>query len=144
MNRTITFYCFRCAGNVKTLKALKELPNECFKTVPGDNSGFQYHIRWRIGLSTHSIMLDGGGSAVNSTTEELVLKLLNENEAAGIRLNDKKHPIKQLERWNHTEGVRGVAGGVALPLLGSVVVNVTLISGGKDDGPEIPIRFKIC
>ena len=99
-----------------------------------ENSGFQYHTRWRIGLSCHSIMLDGG-SAVNSTTEELVLRLLNEKEAAGIKLNEKKHPVKQLKRWNHAEGLREIAGGAAMPLLGSVVVNVSMLAsgGGKTD-----------
>ena len=97
----------------KMLKALTDLPEKCFKTVARDSSGFQYHTKWRIGLSNHQIMLDGG-SAVNSTTEELVLKLLNENEAAGIKLNDKRHPIKQLERWKHREGLRGVAGAVSV------------------------------
>ena len=57
----------------KALKKLEDLPAKCFKIVPRDSSGFQYHTRWRMGLSTHDIMLDGG-SSVNSTTEELVLQ----------------------------------------------------------------------
>ena len=88
-------------------------------------------------------MLDGG-SGVNSTTEELVLKILIENEAAGIQLNDKRHPIKQLERSGHQEGLRGVAGGVPVPLLGSVVAAVNMLELRKETGPEVKVRFKIC
>ena len=81
-------------------------------------------------------MIDGG-SAVNSTTEELVLDILNECSAAGIRLSDRKHPIRQLERWKHKEGLRGVAGAKTVPLIGSVVLSVNMIELGKNDGPEI-------
>ena len=88
-------------------------------------------------------MLDGG-SGVNSTTEEIILQVLNENSAAGISLSDKRHPIKSIERWKHEEALRGVAGGANVPLLGAVVVAVNLIEVGKQDGPEVLIRFKIC
>ena len=88
-------------------------------------------------------MLDGG-SGVNSTTEELVVQLLNENRKAGIALNDKRHPIKQLERWEHREALRGVAGGANVKLVGAVVVAVKMIEIGRNDGPVVDIRFKIC
>ena len=41
-------------------------------------------------------------------------------------------------------GGRGVAGGAKVPLVGSVVIGVNLIEVGKDDGPQVNIRFKIC
>ena len=88
-------------------------------------------------------MLDGG-SGVNSTTEELVLQILEENRKAGIGLADKRHPIKKLEKWKHREALRGVAGGASVPLLGSVVMAVQMLELGKDTGPEVLIRFKIC
>ena len=81
---------------------------------------------------------------MNSTTEELVLKILNECEAAGMKLSDPKHPVKLLERWEHKEGLRGVAGSKTVPLIGAVVVAVNMIELGKSDGPEIKVRFKIC
>ena len=37
------------------------------------------------------------------TQNKLVVKLLNEKKAAGIFMGDKRHPIKQLERWRHEE-----------------------------------------
>ena len=79
----------------KALLALKDLPEKCFTEEPHDQSGIQFYTRVRMGISTHDIMLDGG-SGVNSTTEELVLQLINENEAQGIKLNDKRHPIRVL------------------------------------------------
>jgi hypothetical protein len=127
----------------KTLKRLNDLPKKCWTEVPEDRSGIQFFTRGRVGLTTHDFMLDGG-SGVNSTTEELVLKVLNENQAAGISLDDKRHPIKQFERWAHEEALRGVAGGKNVPLLGAVIVAVHLIELGKNDGPEVLVRFKVC
>ena len=95
------------------------------------------------GLSVHSVMLDGG-SGVNSTTEEIVLEILNENKAASIEMNDKRHPFKQFSRWKHQEGLRGVAGCKTVPLIGAVVVRINLLELGKQDGPEVVCRFKIC
>ncbi len=88
-------------------------------------------------------MLDGG-SGVNSTTEELMVKILNENRARGISLGDERHPVVQLERWDRGEELRGVAGGKTIPLVGSVVLKVTMLELGKDTGPEVRFRFKIC
>ena len=79
-------------------------------------------------------MIDGG-SGVNSTTEEFVLVILEENRKAGIGLADKRHPIKNLAKWEHKEALRGVAGGASVPLLGSVVMAVKMVELGKDDGP---------
>ena len=81
---------------------------------------------------------------MNSTTEELVLQILNECKAAGMKLSDPKHPVKRLERWKHKEGLRGVAGSKTVPLVGAVVMAVNMIELGKSDGPEIRVRFKIC
>ena len=64
---------------------------------------------------------------MNSTTEELVLQIMNECAAAGIKLSDPKHPVKQLERWKHKEGLRGVAGSKTVPLIGEVVLSVNMI-----------------
>ena len=88
-----------------------------------------------MGLSTHDIMLDGG-SGVNSTTEDLVLQLINENEAQGIKMNDKRHPIRVLGGWKHEEALCGVAGSSRVPLIGSVVINMTMLQVGKSTGPR--------
>lgn len=125
------------------LKRLDQLLDECFKTVPRDGSGTQHYTEWKVGLPTRSFVLDGG-SGVNSTTEEVGLKILNENEAAGIHLSDKRHPSKQLERWDHSESFRGVFGGVSVPMLGSVVVAVNMLELRKHTGPEVRTRFKVC
>ena len=88
-------------------------------------------------------MIDGG-SALNSTTEELVIQLINENVEAGIRFGDRRHPIVALEKFTEEEAVRGVAGGARVPLVGSVVINVEMIQVRKETGPVVPVRFKIC
>ena len=125
------------------LVRLRDLPANFWKESPYDGSGTQFYTKVRIGLSSHNIMLDGGSGA-NSTTEELVLQIINENREAGISFQDKRHPIKQLEKWKHTEGLRGVAGSKTVPLLGAVAVRLNMIELGKDDGPEILARFKVC
>jgi len=128
-------------ANGKPLARLKDLPPAFWKESPYDGSGTQFYTKVRIGLSSHNIMLDGG-SGVNSTTEELILQIINENREAGISFADKRHPINQLEKWKHTEGLRGVAGAKTVPLLGAVVVRLNMVELGKDDGPEILARFK--
>ena len=67
----------------RTVTALAQMPDCCWEFAEHDASGIQYYTRVRVGLSTHEVMLDGG-SSVNSVTEEIVLRLINENEAAGI------------------------------------------------------------
>ena len=88
-------------------------------------------------------MLDGG-SGVNSTTEELVIEILNENRAAGINLGDRRHPVIQLEYWQRPEQLSGVAGGKTVKLLGAVVMRVMMLKMGENTGPEIKVRFKVC
>lgn len=75
-------------GSLKTLERLNELPDKCFKIVPRGNSGYQYHTKWRIGLSTHSIMPDVWSAvkkmkqrASSLTTNDIRSSSLN----AGIR-----------------------------------------------------------
>ncbi len=125
------------------LRRLAELPKAVWTIVPNDMSGTQWFTKVGIGQSVYEIMLDGG-SGVNSTTEELVLIILNENRAAGIPLGDKRHPVLQLEHWEKGEELRGVASGKPVPLIGSVVLRVTMLELGKDTGPVIKCRFKIC
>ena len=56
--------------------------------------------------------------------------------------DDKRHPIKQLERWDHQEGLHGVArGGVGL--LGSVVVVVNMLDTDTGKLPAARMRLHI-
>ncbi len=81
---------------------------------------------------------------MNSTTEKIVVDILNENRRAGISLSDPGQPIKKLERWSVKEVLRGVAGGASVGLIGAVVVKMTMLELGRNTGPEILVRFKIC
>ena len=89
---------------------LQDLPASVLTEEEADRSGIQFFTEVEIGMSRHSLMCDGG-SGVNSTTEELVVQLINENSAVGITMGDPRHPIRQLGKWKHTESLRGVAGG---------------------------------
>ena len=73
-----------------------------------------------------------------------MVHILNVHRNAGFALNDKRHPILQLEKWQFKEELRGIAGGKSVPLLGSVVLRITMLELGKDTGPDIKARFKIC
>ena len=96
----------------------------------------------KIGSQKFAMMLDGG-SGVNTITEALVLKILNSNVANGYRLDHKQSPIVALEKWKEAEAIRGVGAGSVVPLLGAVVLRVKMLELGKNDGPDILIRFKI-
>ena len=127
----------------RMLEELAQLPAGVWTNVENDRNGTQFYTKGLIGGSAFEIMLDGG-SGVNSITEEQVLSILNEMKVANIPLNDKRHPIVQLEKWPVKEELRGVAGGKSVPLLGSVVLKITMLELGKTTGPEIKARFKIC
>ena len=110
--------------------------------MPNDLEGLQFFTRVGVGSQVWSLMLDGG-SGVNSITEEIVVSILNQNQQAGIRLNQEEHPIKALEKWEKGESLRGVKAGAPIPLLGSVVLALTMKKLGSNTGPTVIARFKI-
>ena len=87
-------------------------------------------------------MLDGG-SMVNTITESHLVHILNTQRSMGVALDDKRHPVKQMENWPDEEAVRGVAGGKTVPLLGAVILEITMAERGTNQGPNIRARFKI-
>ena len=109
-----------------------------------DLSGIQFYTEARIGVKDYALMIDGG-SSVNSTTERLVLDVINSCRDRGICLGDRRHPIKKFEKWRHRESLSGIAGDKPVELLGSVVINVKMLELGKPNtGPDVLFRFKIC
>ena len=119
-------------GVGRKIASLSELPDYMWSEEPvSDHSGIQFFTEVGMGRSKQSLMVDGG-SALNSTTEEHVIALINENVDAGIRFGDKRHPIVALEKFPEDEALRGVAGSSPVPLLGSVVINVTMIEYVKN------------
>ena len=109
--------------------------------------GAQFHTEIAVGAKggtkhRYSMMLDSG-SGVNSTTEELVVQVLNRAAEEGIPLSDRRHPVVRCEKWPQRECIR-VAAGSKVRLLGAVVLNVTMLEVGKSTGPDLWIRFKIC
>ena len=75
-------------------------------------------------------MLDGG-AGVNTVPEDTIVAILNEQEALGISLNDKRHLIKQFERRKIKEELRGVAGGKTVTLIGGVVQELKMLEVGS-------------
>ena len=124
------------------LKTLADLPEKVWTKVNNFHEDTQFYTRVGLGDTETQMMLDGG-SAVNSVTEEQVVQVLNHYRAKNIPLNDKRHPVLQLEKWPEEESVRGVAGGVTVQLVGSVVFRITMFRKGTSQGPEVRIRFKI-
>jgi len=127
------------SGDIKTLA---ELPEKVWTKVANFHEGTQFYTRVGLGDQETQMMLDGG-SAVNSVTEEQVVATLNHYRAKNIPLSDKRHPVLQLEKWPEEESVRGVAGGVTVKLVGSVVFRIKMYRKGTNEGPEVRIRFKI-
>ena len=109
----------------KMLQRLSELPQHVWTRTKHDTSGTQYYTRMKAGEYYTELMLDGG-SKLNSTTEEEILKVLNIHRAKGIKLGDPSHPIKQLERWDTPAHLNGVASGKPVRLVGAAVVSMQI------------------
>ena len=92
-------------------------------------------------------LLDGGAGS-NHVTEELVVSILNKAVAMGLKPNDPKFPVVQLEQWVYPEFVHGIASGSPVPLKGAVVLRVRLQEGTDVhncvDGHELFVRCKIA
>ena len=73
----------------RVLHRLRDLPAKAWTVTKHDTTGVQYYTRIKLGEYYNELMLDGG-SRLNSTTEEEVLKVLNEHRAKGIKLGDPR------------------------------------------------------
>ena len=111
---------------------LSQLPDKVWTMAPNDRSGTQFYTRVAVSDLKFEVMLDGG-SGVNSTTEELVVKILNHEKSKGINLGDRRHPIKQLETWPQRESLRGVVGGKSLNIIGGAVINLKMLKIGESE-----------
>ena len=74
--------------------------------------------------------------------------MLNKAKELGLKPDDPKFPVVQMERWVHAEAVHGIAASKGpVPLKGAVVMRVTLLEGftPEDCKPshEILVRAKI-
>ena len=87
------------------------------------------------------MMLDTG-SGVNTVPELIVVDVVNFHQEK--RFDDPEHPIKRFEEWDDDEHLQGVAAGHPIRMIGQVVVGARLVECGKETGPLVYIRFKIC
>ena len=121
-------------------------PNTGSSTVVDNASGYQYKTLTEICGARVETMLDGCARS-NHVTEELVCGMLNKAEEMGLKPDDPRFPVVQMERWVHAEAVHGIAASSPVPLKGAVVMRVTLLEGftPEDCKPshEILVRAKI-
>ena len=89
-------------------------------------------------------MLDGCAGS-NHVTEELVVSMLNKAAELGVKPDDPRFPVAQLERWVYPEFVHGIASGAPVPLKEAAVLRVRMIGTevGQCKGPELFVRCKI-
>ena len=125
------------------LKTLADLPAKCWTEAPPDKQGLQYMVQGEIGGLTFNVMADGG-SGVNSIPELALVHILNHQKEKGIKLDDPKHPVVQLERWKDKQELSGIAGGATVPRLGAVVLRMGFRELGSNKLKEFNARFKIC
>ena len=126
--------------------SLDELPTEWWSVVDNASGGYQYKTLTEICGARVETMLDGCAGS-NHVTEELVCGMLNKAKEMGLKPDDPKFPVVQMERWVHAEAVHGIAASSPVPLKGAVVMRVTLLEGftPEDCKPshEILVRAKI-
>ena len=126
----------------KVLKKLADLPSKCWTEKANESRGCQYCARIRFGPVVLDVMFDSG-AGLNTIPESALLSIINACEAAGIRLSDERHPVVELESWATKESCKGVASGVAVPLIGAVVLAMTLVDRNTGKAKTISARFKI-
>ena len=134
-------------GKKGNIVSLDELPKDWWKVVPNEKGGYQYKTVTKV-LGTFVETLLDGGAGSNHVTEELVVSILNKAVAMGLKPNDPKFPVVQLEQWVYPEFVHGIASGSPVPLKGAVVLRVRLQEGTDVhncvDGHELFVRCKIA
>ena len=94
--------------------ALDELPQEWWSVVDNASGGYQYKTVTEICGSRVETMLDGCAGS-NHVTEELVCGMLNRAKELGLKPDDPRYPVVQLERWVHAEAVHGIAASSPVP-----------------------------
>ena len=110
----------------KVLNRLKDLPRKCWTAAKNESRGCQYCTKVRFGPITMEVMLDSG-AGLNTIPEEALIDIINGCEKAGIKMSDESHPVVELQSWERPEECKGVAGGVAVPLIGGVILALTFV-----------------
>ena len=128
------------------IQSLRDVPKNWWvdpgHEVDDDNGGYQYMTRGNIGAAIVEILVDGC-AGVNSVSEELVVGVISAAYASGIKPDDKAFPVVQLERRRKDEAVTGTAKGKSVPIIGSVVLRVSLAQLNLKLAPAIWVRARI-
>ena len=126
----------------KVLKKLSDLPRRCWTEKENESRGCQYCARIRFGPVVLDVMFDSG-AGLNTIPEAALLSIINACEVAGIRMSDDRHPVIELESWANEESCKGVASGASVPLIGAVILAMTLVDRNNGKTKTISARFKI-
>ena len=126
----------------KVLRRLLDLPTRCWTERKNESRGCQYCAKIRFGPIVLDVMFDSG-AGLNTIPEEALLSIINACEAAGIRMSDPRHPVIELQSWANQETCKGVAGGIAVPLIGAVILAMTFVDRNSGRTQIICARFKI-
>ena len=98
--------------------SLDGLPTDWWTVVDNASGGYQYKTLTEICGVRVETMLDGCAGS-NHVTEELVCGMLNKAKELGLKPDDPKFPVVQMERWVHAEAVHGIAASSPVPLKGA-------------------------
>ena len=134
-----------CVGLIKkprVLGRLRELPARCWTASRNESRGCQWYTKALFGALWLEVMLDSG-AGLNTIPENALLSIINANEEAGIKMSDERHPVVELQSWTETEYCRGVAGGASVPMIGGVILAVTLVDRNTGATRTINVKFKI-
>ena len=94
-------------------------------------------------IKVHKIDLPEDIDVGNRVAVDCEFMGLNFQRDKNLRLNDKKHPVKALEKWRCGKEIRGVAGGAVVPLVGGVVLTFRFLFKNSETGPVVTVRLKI-
>ena len=106
------------------LRSLGDLPRNWWVRVPNEVTGYQMVTQVTLFDKPVTTLLDYG-AAVNAVTEEIIVGMINEAAARGVKPTDRNYPLVQLEQTAEPESVAGIAKGRAVQISGNVVLRVS-------------------
>ena len=125
----------------KGMRSLQELPSQVWGKVARPPPGYNYRADVAVCNLKYVALLDTGAST-NAIPEEVVVAIINNAYALGMKPEDEDWPV-QLERWaGSSEFVTGIARSQDLHIIGAVILPV-IFTGVDERQVSQQMRFKI-
>ena len=125
------------------IKSLEELPDDWWEEMPDEPVGYNCRSTGRVVGVPVEIMFDKGATR-NSTTEELLVGMVNHCLAKGMDGAHPDWPILAFERRpGPPKTMEGINSQHPVPLVGNAVIRLELPEKGKESGPRVLIRLKV-